>query len=91
MLKQPQYQPLAVERQVILVFAGTKGFLDDVAESDIASYEQDLYQFMDTRHSDVVSRLSKEKKLDDQLAADLEAAVKEFTEQFVAAHAGAAA
>ena len=90
-LKQPQYQPLAVERQVILVFAGTKGFLDDVAESDIASYEQDLYQFMDTRHSDVVSRLSKEKKLDDQLAADLEAAVKEFTEQFVAAHAGAAA
>ncbi len=90
-LKQPQYQPLAVERQVILVFAGTKGFLDDVAESDIASYEQDLYQFMDTRHSDVVSRLSKEKKLDDELAADLEAAVKEFTEQFVAAHAGAAA
>ena len=46
---------------------------------------------MDTMHSDVVSRLSKEKKLDDELAADLEAAVKEFTEQFVAAHAGAAA
>ena len=91
LLKQPQYRPLPVERQIILVFAGTKGFLDAVAETSISNYEQGLYQFMDTRHSDVVSRVASEKKLDDQLTADLENAVKEFTEQFVASNKDAAA
>ena len=91
LLKQPQYRPLSVERQIILVFAGTKGFLDGVAETSISNYEQGLYQFMDTRHSDVVSRVASEKKLDDQLTADLENAVKEFTEQFVASNKDAAA
>ena len=90
-LKQPQYQPVPVARQIILIFAGTKGFLDKVAEDNIAAYEQDLYKFMDTRHSGVVSRIAEEKKLDDQLTSDLDAAVKEFTEQFVAARKGAAA
>jgi F-type H+-transporting ATPase subunit alpha len=91
LLKQPQYRPLPVERQIILVFAGTKGFLDAVAETSISNYEQGLYQFMDTRHSDVVSRVASEKKLDDQLTADLENALKEFTEQFVASNKDAAA
>ena len=91
LLKQPQYRPLPVERQIILVFAGTRGFLDVVAETSISNYEQGLYQFMDTRHSDVVSRVASEKKLDDQLTADLENAVKEFTEQFVASNKDAAA
>ena len=90
-LKQAQYQPLPVARQIILIFAGTKGFLDEVTEDNIAAYEQDLYQFMDTRYSGVVSRITEEKKLDDQLTSDLDAAVKEFTEQFVAARKGAAA
>ena len=91
LLKQPQYRPLSVERQVILVFAGTKGFLDGVAVTSVASYEQGLYQHMDTRYSDVVSRVASEKKLDDQLTADLEKAVKEFTDQFIASNKGAAA
>jgi F-type H+-transporting ATPase subunit alpha len=91
LLKQPQYRPLPVERQIILVFAGTRGFLDVVAETSISNYEQGLYQFMDTRHSDVVSRVASEKKLDDQLTADLENALKEFTEQFVASNKDAAA
>jgi len=91
LLKQPQYRPLPVERQIILVFAGTRGFLDVVAETSISNYEQGLYQFMDTRHSDVVSRVASEKKLDDQLTADLENAVKEFTEQFIASNKDAAA
>ena len=90
-LKQPQYRPLPVERQVIVIFAATKGFLDGVAEDNIAAYEENLLQFMDTRHSALVSRLAEEKKLDDQLTADLTTAVKEFSEQFVAARKGAAA
>ena len=91
LMKQPQYRPLAVERQIILVFAGTKGFLDGVAEAKVADYEKGLYEFMDTRYSTVVSRIASEKKLDEQLTADLEKAVKEFTEQFVASNNDAAA
>lgn len=90
-LKQPQYAPLPMERQVAILFAGTRGFLDDVSLSDVAAYEQELYQFLDTRHSAMVDRLGKEKSLDEELAAALETAVREFTEQFVAARKGAAA
>ena len=90
-LKQPQYVPLPVERQVAILFAGTRGFLDDVSLSDVAAYEQELYQFLDTRHSAMVDRLGKEKSLDEELGAALETAVREFTEQFVAARKGAAA
>ena len=91
LLKQPQYRPLSVERQIILVFAGTKGFLDAITEAKVADYEKGLYEFMDTRYSTVVSRIASEKKLDEQLTADLEKAVKEFTEQFVASNNDAAA
>ena len=90
-LKQGQYQPLTVERQVLIIFAGTNGYLDAVAEDDVAAYEQELYQFIDVRHAELLKRLIELKKLDDQLKADVTSAVKEFTEQFTAARKGAAA
>ena len=90
-LKQPQYVPLSVERQVFILFAGTNGYLDGVAEDDIAAYEEELYQFIDVRHSDLLARLTESKKLDDELKADVNAALKEFTEQFTSARKGAAA
>ena len=49
-LKQPQYQPVAVEKQVVIVYAATKGFLDSVAIEDVRRYEEDLYRFLETRH-----------------------------------------
>ncbi len=91
MLKQPQYVPLSVERQVFILFAGTNGYLDRVGEEDIAAYEEELYQFIDVRHSDLLARLTESKKLDDELKADVNAALKEFTEQFTSARKGAAA
>ncbi len=90
-LKQPQYQPLAVERQVLIIFAGTNGFLDEVAESDVATYERELYEFMEVRHRELVERLTALKKLDDELRRDVTAAVKAFTEQFTSARKGVAA
>ena len=90
-LKQGQYQPLTVERQVLIIFAGTNGYLDAVAEDDVAAYEQELYQFIDVRHAELLKRLTELKKLDDQLKADVTSAVKKFTEQFTAARKGAAA
>ncbi len=89
-LKQPQYRPLPVERQVLILFAGSKGHLDGVAETDVAAYEQELHQYMDARHGDLVARLVAEKKIDDRLMADLTTAVAEFTEQFTATRKAAA-
>ena len=90
-LKQPQYRPLPVERQILILFAGSKGHLDGVAESDVADYERELYQYMDARHGDLVARLVSEKKIDDELLAGLTSAVTEFTEQFTATRKEAAA
>ena len=90
-LKQSQYAPLPVERQVMIIFAGTKGFLDEVAESDVAMYETELDRLMETRHPELVSRLAEEEKLSDELAAALDEVVREFSHQFVAARKGAAA
>ena len=59
--------------------------------SDVAAFERDLFQFMDARHAELVGRLATEKKIDDQLKADLTAAITEFTAQFKAARKGAAA
>ena len=90
-LKQPQYSPLSVERQVLIIFAGTNGYLDAVAESDVAVYEQELLQFIEVRHGELLRRLAELKALDDQLKADVTSAVKEFTDQFTAARKEAAA
>ena len=85
-LKQPQYQPLAVEKQVVIVYAATKGFLDAVAIEDVRRYEEDLYRFLETRHPAVLTGIAEKKILDDDLKAALEAALNEFGQQF-GAHA----
>src|SRR5882672_6918899 len=53
-LKQPQYQPVAVERQVAIIFAGTNGFLDNVALGDVRDFEPELYKFLETRYPQVL-------------------------------------
>ena len=83
-LKQPQYQPLAVEKQVAIVYAATKGFLDQVALEDVHRYEEDLYRFLETRHPGVLGAIAGKKVLDDETKAAVEAALKDFGQQFVA-------
>jgi F-type H+-transporting ATPase subunit alpha len=89
-LKQPQYQPLAVEKQVAIIYAATKGFLDDVAIDDVRRYEEDLYRFLETRHAAVLTGIDGKKTLDDSLKASLEAALGEFNRQFTAGRAATA-
>src|SRR4051812_3873269 len=89
-LKQPQYQPLPVERQVALIYAGTNGYLDHVALSDVRAFETDLYKFIDARHSQVFKDIVAKKQLDDQTKAALDRAVKEFSAQFAARTTAAA-
>jgi F-type H+-transporting ATPase subunit alpha len=90
-LKQPQYQPLAVEKQVAIIYAATKGFLDDVPVDEVRRYEEDFYRFLETRHAGVLSGISEKKILDDDVKAALEAALAEFGKQFMAGRAAAVA
>jgi F-type H+/Na+-transporting ATPase subunit alpha len=83
-LKQNQYAPLPVEKQVLIIFAGTNGYMDDVAVGDCKRFEQELYQYMDSAQSGVLARLADKKAIDDALKADIIAAIKSFKERFVA-------
>jgi F-type H+/Na+-transporting ATPase subunit alpha len=89
-LKQPQYEPLAVERQVAIIFAGTNGHLDAIAISDLRAFETGLYQFIETRYSQLFRGIAEKKQLDDQLRGTLNEAVKEFAATFQASKATAA-
>jgi F-type H+-transporting ATPase subunit alpha len=89
-LKQPQYQPLPVEKQVTIIFAATNGFLDPVPVEEVRRYEEELYRFLETRHPSVLSAIAEKKILDDDLKAAVKNALTEFGETFVAAKAAAA-
>jgi len=89
-LKQPQYEPLPVERQVAILYAGVNGYLDQVAVADLRGFAAELYAFIETRHPDVFSGIAEKKQLDDQLKAALDATVKEFAATFAARKATAA-
>src|SRR5499426_2225046 len=92
-LKQPQYQPLPVEKQVAIIFAATKGYLDAVPVEEVRRYEEELYRFLETRAPGVLTGIADKKILDDEVRGALEAALKEFGQQFGAlrSSAGAAA
>jgi len=90
-LKQPQYQPLPVEKQVIMIYAATSGNLDAVAVDDLRVYETELFQFLDTRKPQMMSSFAEKKQIDDEIKADLNQALTEFGQQFAAARKTAAA
>jgi F-type H+-transporting ATPase subunit alpha len=89
-LKQPQYEPLAVERQVAIIFAGTNGYLDGVALGEIHTFESELYKFMETRYPQIFRDIKEKMKLDDETKGALTQAVKEFAGDFAARKAAAA-
>jgi F-type H+-transporting ATPase subunit alpha len=82
-LKQPQYQPLAVEKQILILFAGANAYLDDLPVEECRKFESGLIQFVDSAHPGILQRIREQKKLDDALRTDLQAAVKEFKERFM--------
>jgi F-type H+-transporting ATPase subunit alpha len=90
LLKQPQYEPLAVERQVAIIFAGTNGYLDEIPVSTVRTFETDLYRFIETRYPQVFTGIAEKKQLDDDLRAALKKAVSEFASDFAARKATAA-
>jgi F-type H+-transporting ATPase subunit alpha len=86
-LKQPQYAPLAVEKQVLIIFAATNGYLDPIPVEAVGRYEEELYTFVEARSPGVIKGIAEKKQLDDALKAEVTAALKEFGQTFAAARA----
>ena len=80
-LKQPQYEPLPVEKQVVIIWAATNGLLDDVPTNKIAEFESGLYRHLESGNADLLPAIAKEKVLSDETVATLEKAIGEFKRQ----------
>ncbi|MFZ3071765.1 MAG: F0F1 ATP synthase subunit alpha [Thermodesulfobacteriota bacterium] len=83
-LKQGQYKPLSVEKQVLIIYAATNGYIDAYPVSVLKKYEEELYAFFETRRPEVLKELADKKALDDDMKKKLNAALNEFKELFVA-------
>ncbi len=82
LLKQPQYQPLRMEEQVSVIYAGTQGYLDTIAIEDVESYEQRLLEALRSGGEDILAAIRVEKKLDEDLEGKLNAFLDDFTKSF---------
>ena len=78
LLKQPQYQPLSAAQQVVSLYAGTKGFLDDVEIKTVQQWEQDFLQFINDKHSSLLDSITENGDLTDEIVEKLESAIKDF-------------
>ncbi len=87
-LKQPQYRPLAVEKQVAIIYAATNGYLDAVPVEKLRQYEEEMQRFLESRKASLLAAIVEKKTLDDEIKAQLNSALEEFGKQF---NAGAAA
>ena len=82
-LKQGQYVPLPVEKQILIIYAATQGFVDEVPVSALGRYEEELFKFVEAKHASVLTDIVTKKALDDALKADLKKALEAFKKQFV--------
>jgi F-type H+-transporting ATPase subunit alpha len=82
-LKQGQYSPVPVEKQVLIIYAGTEGFLDDVALDKCRAFEEGLLRIVESAHPGMLSTIREKKALDDALKGQMSAAIKEFKTSFV--------
>jgi F-type H+-transporting ATPase subunit alpha len=89
LLKQPLNSPMPVEEQVVSIFTGTKGYLDDIAVGDVRRFENELLDHMRTRHSSVLAGIRQDPKAD--VPKDLADIVKSFKASFVTTSASASA
>jgi F-type H+/Na+-transporting ATPase subunit alpha len=82
LLKQPQYQPLAVEKQVLIVYAGTKGYCDELPVNQLGAYEKDLYSFIEGKYPQIFEGIRTKKQIDKDLEETVKKALKEHLTTF---------
>jgi len=83
-LKQDQFEPLPFSKQILIIYAGTNGFFDDIAVEDVRPFEKALYAHVDGAHPGLLRTIEEKKALDDQIKNDMVAAIKEAKERFLA-------
>ena len=91
LLKQGQFSPLTVEEQVVVIFAGTTGLIDDIAVGDVQRFQKDMLEFVHTRYGGLLTQIAEKKQLTDESRGELKRAIGEFKEQFKAGAAVARA
>jgi F-type H+-transporting ATPase subunit alpha len=84
LLKQGQYVPMPVEKQVVSIYAGTNGYLDELPVDQIQRFERELLEMMEIKHNEVLCAIAEKKDLDNTIIEKLKAILKEFTESFKA-------
>lgn len=82
LLKQNQYAPLQVEEQVVVIYAGVKGFLDKIAQQKVVTYERELLEHLHAQHASLLETIRKEQKISDDTEASLRTILEEFTSNF---------
>ena len=90
-LKQGQYQPLPFSKQILIIYAGTQGLLDDMPVDQLREFEKGLNSFVDTTNPGVLRAIEEKKILDDELRADLTKTIKEYKDRFASERQAAAA
>ena len=88
LLKQGQYSPYSLERQIVSIWAGTSGALDDVAVADIRRFESELLDFIGRERKEIFTVISETKQLEDDAVAKMQEAVAAFKKQFKSSAAG---
>ena len=81
-LKQPQFQPLSVERQVTILYAGTKGFLDKYPVNVLGKYEAGLYPFIEDRYPQIFTEIAEKQEISDELDKVMTEALNAYDEEF---------
>jgi F-type H+/Na+-transporting ATPase subunit alpha len=90
-LKQDQFQPLPFSKQILIIFAGTGGYLDDLAVEEIRDFQSELYQFVDSAAPTLLSTIMEKKTIDDALKAEMKRVLDEFKQRFVSERQAVAA
>ncbi|MCJ7580691.1 MAG: F0F1 ATP synthase subunit alpha, partial [Candidatus Aminicenantes bacterium] len=81
-LKQAQYAPLPVEKQILVIYAGNRGFLDDIEVSQVHHYELKMFEYFDNEHQALMNKIADKKVIDDDLDKAISKALASFTQQF---------
>ena len=77
-MKQPQYQPLSLVQEVVIIFAASNGYIDDIPTGRVKEFERDLYRFMETQYKPLADKIAKEKKFDAEIEKQARAMIEEF-------------
>jgi F-type H+-transporting ATPase subunit alpha len=83
-LKQDQYQPVEVARQVVVIYAATRGYIDQIPVESVRRYEQELMSYVDNSHPDLLTLIKEKKQLSDEVQDKLKVVLEEFKGKFAA-------